>query len=191
VELAAVDRLIARQTLGPEWLQGALTLRARRGDAAGARRLLATMVKNAGDSTAGSGMGRNVALDTAHVDRARGEIELAERHPERALPLFESAHLRLKRPESLDSLAAGYLAAGRLDEAAARYEELLKDPHLGNEAQELWLAAHVSLARLRERQQRPADARVLYERLIAHWKDAEPDLPLLKQARAAVVRLAG
>jgi serine/threonine protein kinase/tetratricopeptide (TPR) repeat protein len=190
VELAAVDRLIARQTLGPEWLQGALTLKARRGDVAGARRLLATMVKNAGDSTAGSGMARNVALDTAHVDRARGEIELAERHPERALPLFESAHLRLKRPESLDSLAAGYLAAGRLDEAAARYEELLKDPRLGNEAQELWLAAHVSLARLRERQNRSADARVLYERLIAFWKDAEPGLPLLKEARAAVVRLA-
>ena len=127
-ELAAVDRLIARQTFGPEWLQIALTLRARSGDTAGARRLLATMVKNAGDSTAASGMARNVALDTAHVDRARGEIELAERHPERALPLFESAHLRLKRPESLDSLAAGYLAAGRLDEAAARVRGDLEGP---------------------------------------------------------------
>jgi eukaryotic-like serine/threonine-protein kinase len=190
-EVAAVDRLIARQTFGPEWLEMALVLRARRGDTGAARRLLATMVKNAGDSTAASGMGRNVALDTAHIDRARGEIELAERHPARALPLFESAHLRLNRPDSLDSLAAGYLAAGRLDEAAARYEELLKDLRPGNEAQELWLAAHVSLARIRERQNRPADARVLYERLIAFWKDAEPDLPLLKEARAAVVRLAG
>lgn len=188
-ELASVDRLISRLTLGPEWMQMAITLRARLGDTAAARRLLATMVKHVGNPTADSSMNRNTQLDAAHVDRARAEIALAEGAPDRALPLFESAHVRLQSPESLDSLAAGYLALGRLDDAAARYEELLTDMRIGAEPQEQWLQAHVTLAGIRERQKRPADARALYERLIAHWKDAEPDVPLLKAARQAVVRL--
>ena len=63
VELAAVDRLIARLSLGPEWLRFPAAIQARRGDVRRARRLVDLMTKTSGAATADSTTNRNIAQD--------------------------------------------------------------------------------------------------------------------------------
>ena len=187
-ELAEVDRLIARLSLGPEWLRIPVKTRARRGDLAAARRMVAAMSRNAGSPTADSSTNRDADLDLSFIQLSKGEIELAEGHPAKAAAAIESAHLRINRAETAESLAAALAAAGHLDDAAKRYEEVLAHTPLGTEAQEDWLQAHVALALIREKQGRRDDARELYDRLLAIWKDADPDAALLAQARAGRAR---
>jgi tetratricopeptide (TPR) repeat protein len=187
-ELATVDRLISTLSLGPEWLSIALRIRARRGDVADARGLLDAMIRTAGNATSDSAMNRNLQLDGALVDLGRGEVFLAEGQPAKAIEKFEAAHVLLKRSESLESLAAAYHAAGRLEDAAKCYEDLLSRPQLGREVQEDWLHAYVALAQIREKQGQRDAARDLYQRLLTTWKDADADAVLLSQARAGRAR---
>ena len=74
-------------------------------------------------------------------------------------------------------------AAGQLEEAAKRYQDVLAHDDIGNESQEQRLTAHVRLAGIYARLGRPDQARALSDALLARWKDADDDLVLLKDAR--------
>jgi len=50
-------------------------------------------------------------------------------------------------------------------------------------------AAQVLLARADQHMGDTADARKTYEQFFAFWKDADPDIPILRQARAEYARL--
>jgi tetratricopeptide (TPR) repeat protein len=137
----------------------------------------------AGKATADSGVSRNLADDGGHIAAAEAEVALAEGQAARALEKIEPAHLYLKVPETLSTLAAAYAATGRVADAIARYEELLKQPAFGDEAQQLWFDAHLALGKLYEQDKRPQDAARIYDSLIARWKDADADVKLLNEVR--------
>ena len=80
---------------------------------------------------------------------------------------------------------------GRLENAAARYEELLELTPIGSETQEDWFHAHVALGGIYERLGRVDAARGVYERLIDRWKAADDNLVLLKAARSRLQVLVG
>jgi tetratricopeptide (TPR) repeat protein len=143
----------------------------------------------AGKATADSGVSRNLADDGAFISASEAEVALAEGRSARALERIEPAHIYLKEPETLSTLAAAYAATGRVEDAIARYEELLKDRPFGYEGQQLWFDAHLALGRLYEQEHRPQDALRTYESLINRWKDADADLILLTDARARLSRL--
>lgn len=189
-EWAALDRRIATLTLSPDWLARPVKMKARRGDIAGARRLLQSMMKTAGRTTADASVARDTGLDRAWLDVAQAELDLAEGRIARAIELLEPAHVVLKSPHSMESLAGAYAAAGRLTDAAARYEELIGTPRLGDETQEIWERSHVGLARVYERLNRPGDAKRLYAALAERWKDGDSELLLLKTSRDQLTRLA-
>jgi serine/threonine protein kinase/tetratricopeptide (TPR) repeat protein len=188
-ELDAAHRLALDSTLAPEWLRRIAKAEARAGRVGQARTILAMMSKTAGDATAAASVNRNAAAERAHFDVVRGEIELAERRPLKAVALFEAAFVIETQVDTLESLATALLAVGRLEDAAKRYGEILAQRQLGNETQDLWLAAHVNLAQTAQRLGRAERARELYTALITQWADADDDLVLLKDARQALARL--
>ena len=144
-ELAEADRLAARISLGPEWLRLLARIHARNGRVQEAKALLAKMSTTASDATAGSSANRDAVRDQGYLGVVRGEIALAEGRAADAVTLFEAALvLDLRDPDVIDSLAAAYVAAGRVDEAVKRYEDLIAARPFGKESQEAWLRAHVT-----------------------------------------------
>jgi tetratricopeptide (TPR) repeat protein len=78
-------------------------------------------------------------------------------------------------------LANAYLELGRLDEAIAEYERLLRlNPH--------YALAHYHLGQAYERQGERARARAAYERFLQVWQAADADLPEVLEAKARLSR---
>ena len=75
-----------------------------------------------------------------------------------------------------DCLANAYLELGRLDEAIAEYQRILKpNPN--------YPLAHYHLAQVYERKGQPDQARIEYERFLQIWSDADADVPEVIAAR--------
>ncbi len=188
-EWAHLDRRIATLSLSPDWLARPIKMKARRGDIAGAKRLMQSLLKTTGRATADASVARNTDLDLAWASLAQAELDLAEGRAQRAIELLERGHIILKSPHSMESLANAYAAGGRLAEAVARYEEIVWTPRLGDETQEIWQRSHVALARLYERLRRPDAAKGLYSTLAERWKQGDSELVLLKTSRDQLARL--
>ena len=81
-----------------------------------------------------------------------------------------------------------YLAAHQGAEAAAQFQALLD--HSGIVEINPWGAlAHLGLARASVLQGDTAKAKIAYQDFLALWKDADPDIPILKQAKAEYAKL--
>ena len=81
-----------------------------------------------------------------------------------------------------------YLAAGHGGEAAAEFEKILKWPGVVlNEP--IAVLAHLGLARAYALQGDTAKARSAYQDFLTLWKNADPDVPVLKLAKAEYAKL--
>jgi len=121
---------------------------------------------------------------SADVHWLEGEFELALGHSEKALTLLKQANQSLKLPLYVESLARASERAGKNDEAIQEYETLMKMTNaLGWEAQQQWLEGHVALARLYAAHGDKQQAAATLGQFLQIWKDADPDLPLLRTAR--------
>ena len=137
-----------------------------------------------------SSLNRNAEAERAHFDVVRGEIELAEGRAAKAVEYFQSAHVIDPSADTLDSLAMGLLGAGRLDEAAKRFETFLARKDFASESQEQTFNAQIRLAgNLRApRTPRPRTGSSATA-LLAQWKGADDDLVLLRDARRVLAGL--
>jgi DNA-binding winged helix-turn-helix (wHTH) protein/tetratricopeptide (TPR) repeat protein len=85
-------------------------------------------------------------------------------------------------------LAQAYLAAGQGAKAAAEFEKILD--HYGWEDWELFAPlAQLGLARAYAMQGDRDNSRKAYDDFFTMWKDADPDIPILRQARAEYKKL--
>jgi Tfp pilus assembly protein PilF len=81
-----------------------------------------------------------------------------------------------------------YLAAGRGNEAAAEFQKVLH--HRGIVlADPISALAHLQLGRAYVVSGDPVRAKSAYQDFLTLWKDADADLPVLKQAQAEVAKL--
>ena len=88
-----------------------------------------------------------------------------------------------------------FYARGLAYEQAGRYSEAEQDlqkvvdfkSHSGPDI--LTVIAQLQLGRLYAKQGNAAQARIHYQNFLASWKDADPDIPLLNQARAEYAKL--
>jgi eukaryotic-like serine/threonine-protein kinase len=81
-----------------------------------------------------------------------------------------------------------YLQAGEGQRAAAEFQKLLD--HRG--AVRLWITgalAHLQLGRSQAMMGDKAAARKSYQDFLTLWKDADPDIPIYKQAKAEYAKL--
>ncbi len=188
-ELALIDGLIAKLSLGPEWLSRVVKMRVRLGQIADAQRVVTLIARTVGNTLTDTAVSRNLGDDQGHLDLARGEIELALGRPDEAVRLVAAAAARLSPQVVLESAARALRATGKTDDAVARYEELLRLAPIGLEEQEDAVEAHAALGALYERLGRVDQARALYEKLIAQWKDADADVVVLREVRARLKAL--
>jgi hypothetical protein len=81
-----------------------------------------------------------------------------------------------------------YLAAHRGSEAAAEFQKILDQRGVVfNEP--IGALAHPGLARAYLLQGDTAKAKTAYQDFLTLWKDADPDIPILKQAKAEYAKL--
>jgi eukaryotic-like serine/threonine-protein kinase len=127
---------------------------------------------------------------------ARAAMEINRHSPAKALELLQAAQpYELGTPSpTVASLCPiylrgyAYLSGGENKEAASEFQKVLD--HRGIVLNSpIGALAYLGLARGRAGGGDNAGARTAYQDFFALWKDADPDIPILKQARAEYAQL--
>ena len=127
--------------------------------------------------------------DAVGVPRIRAVIEIDRGNPARAVELLETA-LPFEPRSVASAYARGraYLALGKGEEAAAEFQKPLDHP--GSTPIASWRPlCHLGLARARALAGDTPGARRAYQNFLELWKDADPDIPILLQAKAEYGKL--
>ena len=138
-------------------------------------------------------LARDFPLDTllnnASIPAVRAVVELEGKNPARALSLLESV-----RPYEMSDNGTwyvrgeAYLQERDAAKAAAEFQKILD--HRGiNGLSPTYALARLGLARALALQGQTAQSRTTYQDFFAFWKDADPDLPVLKQAKEEYEKL--
>jgi eukaryotic-like serine/threonine-protein kinase len=156
------------------------------GDAAGAEKILDGLSQEFPNDT---------MIHSVWIPITRATTEMHRSNPAKAIELLESA-----RPYELGDgpnscgfwpgyvRAQAYLQARDGRNAGTEYQRILD--HRGvDAASPLYSLARVGLGRAYALQGDNAKARTAYQNFFAAWKDADPDVPVLKQAKAEYAKL--
>jgi serine/threonine protein kinase/tetratricopeptide (TPR) repeat protein len=167
------------------------------------RMILATALALCGDVNRAQKLidelGKDFPLDTllnnVSLPVARAIIEIQHNNPTRAIALLEAAS-----PYELGSSAGAvgyspihtraqaYLQSREGAKAAAEYQKILD--HRGiDPLNPVYALARLGLGRALVFQGETAKARTAYQDFLAFWKDADPDMPVLKEAKAEYAKL--
>lgn len=135
-----------------------------------------------------------------YLPTLRAKIEILRSHPQEALVLLGAAspyELGLAAfdyynwPSMYPVYVRGeaYLAAHQGREAAVEFQKILD--HRGIVLNEpIGALAHLQLGRAYALQHDSTKARAAYQGFLTLWKDADPDIPILRQAKAEYKKLA-
>ena len=157
------------------------------GDLDRARALAAELLKDAPTDT---------YVNNVWVPSIRAEIEVSRGDPAKAIELLKVTSLYefgVKAhgwPSYVRGLA--YLRAQKGKEAAAEFQKV--QDHRGvcladSLAPVFYALSQLQLARARAMSGDAAGARTAYQDFFNLWKDADPDIPILKQAKAEYAKL--
>lgn len=129
------------------------------------------------------------------VPTVRAAVKLQERDPEAAIDLLrETVQYDLAYTQSFDYLypayirGLAYLESGDGRSAAREFQKLIDNPGLCGEFITGALA-RLQLGRAQRLMGDTASARESYEEFLSIWNDADPDLPLYRQAKAEYAQL--
>ncbi len=127
--------------------------------------------------------------DRASFNVLKGEIELVKDNHGEAVELLGVAYNLREDNYVLESLAYAYFKKGDIDKAIEKYEHLVANPTLGWEAQECWIQAHYQLGKIYEEKGDKAKAIEHYEKFLDLWKDADPRIAEVDDARESLAGL--
>ena len=117
-------------------------------------------------------------------------LALRRNDPLAAIALLEpSRPYELALPEVIDVRAQAYLMAKQGAKAQAEYQKLIDHPAIEEPTMPKTFLAHLGLARAYALQNRNEDSRKEYETFFSLWKDADADLPVLRQAHLEFAHL--
>jgi tetratricopeptide (TPR) repeat protein len=173
-ELDRANAILARLNAEVAWSADLGVAYARAGSLPQAEKLRETVAKNARQES---------VQEMSKLHRLEGEIELARGDRAAALGKLRFADREFRNALTVESLARAALAADEIAEAVAAYEALFQMDILGWEAQQPWVAAHYSAALAYRAGGQLDKARETTDALLALWKDADPDLPLLRSTQ--------
>jgi len=124
----------------------------------------------------------------------RAAIALEGRNADRAVELlrmtspYELGNLGLDVLEPVSLLGQAYLMQHNGKAAALEFQKIIDHPRTMSEVR-AGRVARLGLARAYALQGDTSNARGLYQDFLALWKDADPDIPILKQAKAEYAKL--
>jgi eukaryotic-like serine/threonine-protein kinase len=181
---AAVTRLLSADRSDPKELSLAFAL-AIAGDTARAHAVAAPLWQ---------GLRSDPATDRIVKPAFDALLEVRQRRPARALDLLKAAEPWEERMHNASFLSAdvrglAYLALDDGRAAEAQFGKRLRHPGIDPFSVSSVLA-HVYIGRARTMAGDKAGARQAYEEFFKLWKDADPDIPLLQQAKAEYAKLA-
>jgi len=125
------------------------------------------------------------------VPMTRAAIALSHKNPAKAIELLRVvSSYELGTPRLLPIYERGqaYLVLHNGSGAAAEFQKVIDHPGIVREFP-VGALAHLGLARAYSLQGDTAKARAAYQAFLALWKDADPDIPILKQAKAEYAKL--
>jgi tetratricopeptide (TPR) repeat protein len=164
---------------------GALIL-ACAGDTAGAEEIIDSLAKRFPEDT----LVQSIVLPTV-----RAQIELTRQNPQRSIDFLHAATPYELAPHSFGGCVypvyvrgQAYLAAKQAAAAEVEFKKILSHPGLV-ESCETGTLARLQLARAYALQNDPVKAKAAYKDFLTLWKDADPDIPILKQAKAEYAKL--
>jgi tetratricopeptide (TPR) repeat protein len=136
----------------------------------------------------------NVWVQSVQAPEIKAINEINRGNPAKAIELLQAAipytgggwlfSIRYTRGKA-------YLQAGEGDKAAQEFQKLLslRNNEVGDPNFYLVSLAQLGLARAYALQSDEAKSRTAYQDFLALWKDADPDIPILKQAKAEYAKL--
>ncbi|HYL84008.1 MAG TPA: winged helix-turn-helix domain-containing protein [Candidatus Angelobacter sp.] len=167
----------------PRWIS-ALAL-ATAGDSKGAEKLVEELDKS---------MPLDTGFQHYFAPAIRAAIAMDNKNPDKAVEL-----LRVASPYDLGTMGSmdpvylrglAYLELGNGGAAEAEFRKIIEHPGIA----QTWPPGpgglpYLGLARAYALQGHTAKARAAYQDFLALWKDADPDIPILKQAKAEYAKL--
>jgi tetratricopeptide (TPR) repeat protein len=140
---------------------------------------------------AGQRFSTDAIINAVVLPMIGGAIELQRGHPGQAIELLQAVTpYELGDPGFAAIFIRGqaYLRAGSGSEAAVEFQKILD--HRGVAPLSLLHPlAHLGLARAHALEGDTAGARRAYQDFLALWKDADPDIPILQEAKAEYAKL--
>jgi serine/threonine protein kinase/tetratricopeptide (TPR) repeat protein len=134
-------------------------------------------------------MAINVTVPMIRAIAALRPASPAKADPAKAIDFMNTAALYARADVGVFYVRGlAYEQAGRYAEAQQDIQKALEiKSHSGPDL--IFAAVQLELGRLFQKQNDTVKARIAYQNLLADWKDADPDLPLLHEAKAEYARL--
>jgi serine/threonine protein kinase/tetratricopeptide (TPR) repeat protein len=134
----------------------------------------------------------DISSQHVYLPVARAVLELNRRNPQKAIEELEATR-RYQFGSSFNFLPSyvrgqAYLSGHQGKEAVLEFQGITKHRGIAPTALE-WTLGYVGLARAYSMSGDNAGARTTYQDFFALWKDADPDIPILKQAKAEYAKL--
>jgi serine/threonine protein kinase/tetratricopeptide (TPR) repeat protein len=120
----------------------------------------------------------------------RALAALAEKRPKEAVELLEPVTFDAAHAEAVNVWSIAQLQAGNLA-AAAKGLSWMNSRESRSNLSTTAPFAYATLARVQAQLGQTGEARKAYEQFFEIWKDADPEVPLLKQAREEFAKLTG
>jgi eukaryotic-like serine/threonine-protein kinase len=128
-------------------------------------------------------------LNLRDLPMTHAAIAISQNNPSLAIELLENAKsAEFGDLEVVYTRGQAYLLMHRGSEAAAEFRKILDHPGLVL-YDPLGALAHLGMARAHALQGNTAQAITGYQDFLTLWKDADPDIPILKQAKAEYAKL--
>jgi eukaryotic-like serine/threonine-protein kinase len=149
----------------------------------------------AGDTEHTEKLTANFPLDTGvqrvWVPMIRGATDLSRKNPAKTIELLRvTSPYELGTPRLLPIYERGqaYLMLHNGSAAAAEFQKVIDHPGIVREFP-VGALAHLGVARAYALQGDAAKSCAAYQDFLTIWKDADPDIPILKQAKAEYAKL--
>jgi DNA-binding winged helix-turn-helix (wHTH) protein/tetratricopeptide (TPR) repeat protein len=151
------------------------------GDTAYAKRVIEEQSRTAPASS--------TLVQKVQVPLMSAALALHEGNPAHAVALLEPANVYRAREYYVPSLLGeAYLDMHQPAQAAAEYQDILSTPGI-DPVSPMYPLAHLGLARSFAMQSKLSESRKEYETFFSLWKNADADVPVLKQAHLEYAQL--
>ncbi len=131
----------------------------------------------------------NVAVPMIRATVALRPANPAKADPAKAIDLLNGAVLYARGSSGLFfTRGFAYEQAGRCAEARQDFQKVI-DLKARNGPDPVYAVVQLELGRLSQKEGDAPKARIAYQNFLAAWKDADPDLPLVKEVKAEYARL--